>query len=164
MNTSGVLLIGKNAHAQSEFARQSEAGHIRKMYLAMLDGAPERDAGNIDLPIALESEGALRRTVRKDGAPSRTFYRVLERYGSGTCLALISITTGRTHQIRVHMAHIGCPVLGDELYGRRAPGGIIVRQALHAAVLRLMHPQTRTEITIQAPLPDDMLECIQNCK
>jgi 23S rRNA pseudouridine1911/1915/1917 synthase len=194
MDTSGVLLIGKNAHAQSEFARQSEAGRIQKIYLAALDGIPAKDHGHIDEPVALEREGSPRRTVREDGAPSRSFYRVLERYGDPGCLqncnsekklkkdeknvydplnvgieeeivqaslVLVRITTGRTHQIRVHMAHLGCPVLGDALYGRPAPGHVIGRQALHAAFLRFLHPRTRMEIAIEAPLPGDMAGCLQ---
>ncbi|MDR3225038.1 MAG: RluA family pseudouridine synthase [Clostridiales Family XIII bacterium] len=194
MDTSGILLIGKNAHAQSEFARQSEAGRIRKLYFAALDGIPSRNHGHINEPIALEREGSPRRTVREGGAPSRSFYRVLERYGNSAhsqyykkitmpkkdeknvydasemgidncmlqaSLVLVSITTGRTHQIRVHMAHLGCPVLGDALYGRQAPEHIIGRQALHAAFLRFMHPKTREEITLEAPLPSDMVDCLR---
>ncbi|MDR2162642.1 MAG: RluA family pseudouridine synthase [Clostridiales Family XIII bacterium] len=192
MGTSGVLLIGKNSHAQSEFARQSGAGRIRKLYLAVLCGVPPESAGVVDAPIALEEEGAPRRTVREGGAPSRTFYRILESYeyslarpsdgiggaerhtGDGVrraSLALISITTGRTHQIRVHMSHIGCPVMGDTLYGGGAPMAlpdgvgepvpIIGRQALHAAILRFAHPRTREEITLAAPLPADMIACLR---
>jgi 23S rRNA pseudouridine1911/1915/1917 synthase len=173
MNTSGALLVGKNSHAQSEFTKQSGADGIRKLYIAALDGAPAASHGNIDLPIALESEGSPRRAVREDGAPSHTFYRVLENYRFGesgrAALALISITTGRTHQIRVHMAHEGCPVMGDALYGKPAPSlprgpgdepePLIGRQALHAAVLRFSHPRTHAEITVAAPLPGDMIEC-----
>ncbi|MDR0519973.1 MAG: RluA family pseudouridine synthase, partial [Clostridiales Family XIII bacterium] len=77
MDTSGVLLVGKNSHAQSEFARQSELGRIKKIYIAVLDGIPSSASMNIDAPIALEREGSPRRTVREDGAPSRTFFRVL---------------------------------------------------------------------------------------
>jgi 23S rRNA pseudouridine1911/1915/1917 synthase len=181
MDTSGVLLACKNAHAQNAFARQSGAGCVRKLYIAVLDGIPNAPYGTIDAPIAPGSEGSPRRTVRADGAESRTFYRVLETYdyeknidGDVVCdgkegiktesrraaLALISITSGRTHQIRVHAAHIGCPVLGDELYGRRADD-LIGRQALHAAVLRFRHPATREEITLTAPLPDDMTGCLK---
>jgi 23S rRNA pseudouridine1911/1915/1917 synthase len=175
MNTSGALLVGKNSHAQSEFARQSGADGMRKLYIAVLDGAPARRCGNINLPIALEAEGLPRRVVRDDGAPSHTFYRVVENYSFGesdrAALALISITTGRTHQIRVHMAHQGCPVMGDTLYGRPAPalpcepGGepepLIERQALHAAVLRFSHPRTRAEITVAAPPPPDIIACVR---
>jgi 23S rRNA pseudouridine1911/1915/1917 synthase len=189
-DTSGVLLVAKNPHAQNWFTRQSEAGRIRKLYLAVLDGEPEAESGVIEAPIALEREGEPRRAVREDGAVSRTFYRVIESYSYRTAggekgepeatraaLALISITTGRTHQIRVHMAHIGVPVMGDVLYGRAAPtlsrdrdeadrvaptgrdgepAPLIGRQALHAALLRFVHPRTREEMTICAPLPPDM--------
>jgi 23S rRNA pseudouridine1911/1915/1917 synthase len=197
------------------------------MYLAVLDGVPAEGRGVIDAPIALEREGAPRRVVREDGAPSRSFYRVIETYAYGAgcagegvygiyhegnvagvarggaesgglgdgalagevrraALALISITTGRTHQIRVHMAHIGYPVMGDALYGGCAPcvcenrrlaapaddvcGGrgngapLIGRQALHAAVLRFAHPRTREEITAMAPLPSDMAACLRSLR
>jgi 23S rRNA pseudouridine1911/1915/1917 synthase len=163
MDTSGILLVGKNSHAQSEFARQSDMGRIKKLYIAVLDGAPKPETGNIDAPIALEREGSPRRTVMEGGAPSRTFYRTLRKFrlpqGGAPTLAMLSIETGRTHQIRVHMAHIGCPVLGDELYGRAEPV-LVGRQALHAAVLRFAHPRTREEITITAPLPDDINKCL----
>jgi 23S rRNA pseudouridine1911/1915/1917 synthase len=174
MGTSGVLLVAKNPHAQSEFARQSGEGRIRKLYIAVLDGEPPAERGNIDLPITREGDGSPRRVVREDGAPSHTFYRVIEKYryapGGVASLALLSIATGRTHQIRVHLAHLGCPVMGDALYGRPAPAlpdssgalsPLIRRQALHAAVLRFAHPCSGEEITVAAPPPSDFRKCIQ---
>ncbi|MDR1495491.1 MAG: RluA family pseudouridine synthase [Clostridiales Family XIII bacterium] len=184
MDTSGVLLVAKNAHAQNWFAAQSDAGRAKKFYLAVLDGAPAADSGVIEAPIILEADGSPRRVVRDDGALSRTFYRILERYDygeRGAAFALISISSGRTHQIRVHMAHIGCPVMGDTLYGSDAverrsrsdegvaerQGGcedanppLIARQALHAALLRFARPGGREETTVCAKPPLDLTSCL----
>lgn len=139
-DTSGVLLIGKNAHAQSDFARQGDEGKIEKIYTAIVKGTPPIDEDKIDAPIALRQEGSPERCVREDGAPSVTHYKVLECFrkiknrstiknkngstakdrfsdeDTNYSLLELRLETGRTHQIRVHLAYVGCPVLGDSLY------------------------------------------------
>jgi 23S rRNA pseudouridine1911/1915/1917 synthase len=172
MDTSGVLLVGKNAHAQSDFTRQADEGSIEKTYRAILVGAPEADTGTVNAPIALREEGSPGRCVRVDGSPSVTHYRVLERFTGllrrfTPCndesvtfsYAEIRIETGRTHQIRVHMAHIGCPVLGDTLYGGDIDG-LMERQALHAYSLSFCHPNTGEQVSYTAPVPEDMQICL----
>ncbi|MDR3306027.1 MAG: RluA family pseudouridine synthase [Clostridiales Family XIII bacterium] len=159
-DTSGLLLVGKHAHAQTDFARQSAAGEVYKGYTAIAAGALT-GSGRIDLPIALESEGAVRRTVREGGYPSITEYtgeRVFEIGGDTYTLLSLRLLTGRTHQIRVHLAHIGHPVLGDALYGGAPERGaeLIARQALHASVLKFSHPKDGRALTFKAPLPEDM--------
>lgn len=167
MDTSGALLIGKNSHAQSDFARQGDEGKIEKLYLAIVSGCPDEAEGVIDAPIALRAEGSPERCVRDDGAPSVTRYKVVEQFRQQDdirySLLELSLETGRTHQIRVHLAHIGCPVLGDALYGSPA-SGLICRQALHAASLKFKHPVTGEPVEIDAPVPNDMEECLDSLR
>jgi 23S rRNA pseudouridine1911/1915/1917 synthase len=160
MDTSGVLLVGKNAHVQSDFAKQADEGLIGKTYRAILLGAPQEDTGTVNAPIGLREEGSPVRCVREDGSPSVTHYRVLERFTNHVYVE-ICIETGRTHQIRVHMAHIGCPVLGDSLYGGEADE-LITRQALHAYNLNFHHPQSGEAVSYTAPVPDDMRICLSS--
>jgi 23S rRNA pseudouridine1911/1915/1917 synthase len=165
MNTSGVLLIGKNSHAQSDFTAQAGQGGIIKKYVALVSGIVAADSGTINLPIGLEAAGEVRRTVHDAGRPSVTHYRVMERFDSisgyggeiagGFSFLELELGTGRTHQIRVHLSHIGHPIVGDELYGREYPG-FISRQALHASSLRFRHPTTGESMDVEAPIPEDM--------
>ncbi|WP_130863919.1 RluA family pseudouridine synthase [Bacilliculturomica massiliensis] len=162
MDTSGVLLIGKNSHCQDDFAKQAAENRVEKKYTAVVRGVMEEEEGTVDLPIALEQEDHVRRAVRQDGYPSVTHYRVLERYLGYTLVELL-LETGRTHQIRVHMAHIGHPVVGDILYGKQEDL-LIDRQALHAKSLSLLHPVTRSPLTVEAPLPEDMICLIEKLR
>ena len=162
MDTSGVLLIGKNSHCQDDFAKQAAENRVEKKYTAVVRGVIEEEEGTVDLPIALEQEDHVRRAVREDGYPSVTHYRVLERF-SGYTLVELLLETGRTHQIRVHMAHIGHPVVGDVLYGKQEDL-LIDRQALHAKSLSLMHPVTRRSLTVEASLPEDMLRLTEKLR
>lgn len=188
MGTSGVLLVGKNAHAQHDFARQAKNGLVCKIYLAILSGVMACDAGEVDAPIGM-MDYEPRRIVCESGLPSRTRYRVIERFAieglaqarleseqgtgsdgparpdsrTGATLVELELLTGRTHQIRVHMAHQGHPVLGDHLYGSPA-SAYIDRQALHAASLSFNHPVTKAPMHIAAPLPADMDACLQLLK
>jgi 23S rRNA pseudouridine1911/1915/1917 synthase len=162
MDTSGVLLIGKNGHAQSHFTAGAGRGLVEKKYAAVVRGLVVADAGAVELPIGMEAEGAVRRAVRGDGRPSVTRYRVKERFACGFTHLELELGTGRTHQIRVHLAHIGHPVLGDSLYGGAdMPPSLMPRQALHAASLRFPHPSKGGEVRAEAPLPEDMRRCLE---
>lgn len=160
MDTSGILLIGKNSHCQDDFAKQAENGRVVKKYLAILKGIVENDEGIIDLPIGKPDDNQIKRAVIPDGYPSVTRYRVLERYKDCT-FAEITLETGRTHQIRVHMEYIGNPVLGDLLYGAEA-AGLIGRQALHASQLEFDHPVTKQRMSVKAAMPEDMRNLLNN--
>ncbi|MDR1796722.1 MAG: RluA family pseudouridine synthase [Clostridiales Family XIII bacterium] len=168
MDTSGVLLCGKNAHAQTDFARQAADGAVDKIYLAIVHGAL-RGGGLIDTPIAPPSDGTPRRTVKPEaegGYPSRTEWaceKVFAPAASGGrtySLVRLRLLTGRTHQIRVHMASIGHPVVFDALYGE-TPGGAQRRQLLHAAALRFRHPRDGRALGFEAPLPQDMQDFLK---
>ena len=124
------------------------------MYLAVCDGVPEPPEGVIDAPLGRAPDSLIARRVDPDGQRAVTRYRVL-RADRGRALVELELDTGRTHQIRVHMAHIGHPLTGDFLYGREDPG-LISRPALHSAWLSLTHPVTGERLDFSCPLPMDM--------
>ena len=133
-----------------------KANLVRKRYVAIVKDIVESDSGTIDLPIGRPDPENVRRGVMEGGSPSVTHYTVLQRFPRmGYTLVELILETGRTHQIRVHMSHIGHPVLGDWLYGGDNVN-LIERQALHAATLTFTHPITKKQLTLNAPLPDDM--------
>ena len=168
-DTSGVIVVARSEEAHHALARQFERRTTAKTYLAITQGAPRLDRDEIDMPIGIHPYQREKMAVRRDHATSReavTRYEVLERFRAG---ALVRVTpkTGRTHQIRVHLAAIGCPVLCDGLYsGRtliepgflRLPAGppLLERQALHAASLEIDHPASGERLTFSAPLPADL--------
>ncbi len=156
--TSGLLVAAKHPHAQEKLKNQLHTGNFRRVYLAVCEGAPPQSHGTDDAPIG-PAEGALvRREVRPDGKPARTCYRTVGPCGPRTLVEL-TLDTGRTHQIRVHMAHLGCPLTGDFLYGRE-DRGLIARPALHSARLELLHPVTGERLRFAAPMPADMAALI----
>ena len=152
--TSGLVVVAKHAHAQEKLKNQLHTNTFRRVYLAVCDGAPPESSGILDAPIGPVDGSLSARQVRPDGKPARTRYKVLRTFGPRSLVEL-ELDTGRTHQIRVHMAHIGCPLTGDFLYGR--PGGAPIRRpALHSARLELDHPITGERLAFDLPLPDDM--------
>lgn len=163
MDTSGVLLIGKNAYCQNHFFQQTEDGRVVKKYVALVHGNMENDEGVIDLPIGKPIEDQIRRTVMAEGDPSYTRYRVLERFKRSFSWVEITLETGRTHQIRVHMAHLGHPVVGDVLYGKPTVW-LIERQALHAVQLDFDHPVSKERLSLKAPIPQDIIELLNRIK
>lgn len=164
MDTSGLLVIAKNAYCQNDYTRQMKENLVEKRYIAIVKGIVESDNGTIDLPIGRPDPENVRRGVMEGGSPSVTHYKVCERFPKkGYTMVELLLETGRTHQIRVHMSHIGHPVLGDWLYG----GDNILlmeRQALHAARLSFTHPITKEKLMLTAPLPDDMKRALELLK
>ncbi|MGE5602855.1 MAG: class I SAM-dependent methyltransferase [Nitrososphaerales archaeon] len=159
-DTSGVLLFSLRQEANRSLASTFEGRAARKVYFAAVLGAPEVDESTIDAPIARDRGGRYKVTTRKDpaGRPARTHCQVVERgwigkKNQGLPFAVIGAIpeTGRTHQIRLHLAHVGFPVLGDALYGGKA--GAFPRLCLHAAELTIPHPTAGKRITFNAPLP-----------
>lgn len=158
-DTSGVLAVAKNAFVHEQLSRQLKAGRVEKTYCAFVFGRPDPPSGTVEAPIGRSGDHPQMRVVRPDGAPSVTRYETVESWGIASLLR-VSPVTGRTHQIRVHMRHIGHPLLGDPLYAadRPAPAGAgIARQALHAESLGFDHPASGRRMVFRAPLPDDLI-------
>ena len=161
MDTTGVLIVAKNPFAHQQMALQFEANEVEKRYLAIVSGVVEKDEEYIDCPIGREEDKSIRKMVTEDGQESLSKYITLERYKENSLLD-VQIFTGRSHQIRVHLTHIGHPIIGDNLYGEESP--YIKRQALHSHYLKIKHPRTKEEVEIIAPLPKDMEELINIIK
>jgi len=170
-DTSGAILVAKNDIAHARLAAQFETKKIRKEYLAIVAGVPALDRDLIDLPIGFHPKHREKMAIRQDdpeAKESQTFYEVLERFHGFSVLRALP-RTGRTHQIRLHLAQIDCPVLCDGLYGRQkiltrgeisgqqSDGEILLaRQALHAHRLTFEHPFSGEILEIVAPIPEDM--------
>ena len=148
--TSGLMAVAKHAHAHEGL----QAGELRRTYLAVCEGVPVPRRGCVEAPIARAPGSVLKREVNPQGAPARTHYEVLAT-GRGRALVRLALDTGRTHQIRVHLAHLGCPLVGDFLYGEETeelPG----RFALHSAAICLRQPVTGVGIALEAGLPAEL--------
>jgi 23S rRNA pseudouridine1911/1915/1917 synthase len=152
-DTSGLIIVAKNDAAHLSLARQLKEREVEKTYLALVDGRVEPPEGLIDAPIGRHPVHRKKMAVVERGREARTRYRVL-REVDGRSLLEVRPETGRTHQIRVHLAHIGHPIAGDSLYGRAHP--LLDRQFLHAQRLAFRHPRTGERIELSAPLPDDL--------
>lgn len=157
--TSGLLVVAKHPHAQEALKNALHTPDFRRFYLAVCEGVPQPPAGLIDAPIGSVPGSLIARRVAADGQPSRTRYETL-RTAHDRALLRLELETGRTHQIRVHMAHLGHPLTGDFLYGTEDPA-LISRPALHSAQLRLLHPVTGKPMTFTLPLPADMARLVE---
>jgi len=154
--TSGVILVARTDAAHRSIAAQFSGRTVEKTYLALVQGRPERDRGTIDLPISRDPERRTRMTARlASGRQAHSAYQVLERYAKFTLLE-VQIGTGRTHQIRVHLAALGHPVAGDPLYGAAAQPDLD-RPWLHALRIRFDSPSTGERLTIEAPVAPELL-------
>lgn len=164
-DTSGLLVVGRTLEAHTRLTRDLAARRIHREYLALCLGRLT-GGGTVDEPIGRHRTDRLRMTVREDGREAVTHYRLAERFRAHTLLR-VTLETGRTHQIRVHLAHLGHPLVGDPLYGGRrqltagasatvrAALATFRRQALHAARLELTHPFSDEPLTFTAPPPED---------
>lgn len=158
MDTSGIVICAKNANCQDSISNQMKGQDVVKKYVAIVHGRVEDDCV-INLPVGRPDEVSIRRCVMEEGKDATTIVKVLEAFDDYSLLEL-TIMTGRTHQIRVHLSHIGHPIIGDALYEGEAPG-LIERQALHAYHIEFIHPMTEERLTIEAPYPDDMLKALE---
>jgi 23S rRNA pseudouridine1911/1915/1917 synthase len=170
-DTSGVIAVARSEQSHHALAKQFERRTVAKTYLAITYGCPQLDADEIDLPIGIHPYQREKMAVRRDHSTSReavSRYEVVERFGRKAALVRVAPKTGRTHQIRVHLAAVGTPVLCDALYSGRSTipseffggkaGGtpLIERQSLHAARLEIDHPTSGERLSLEAPLPADM--------
>jgi 23S rRNA pseudouridine1911/1915/1917 synthase len=170
-DTSGLLLVARTLGVHTALVRMLQARDVHREYQAVCAGVMTA-GGTVEAAIGRHRSDRLRMAVRSDGRAAVTHYRVLRRYRAHTHLR-VQLETGRTHQIRVHLAHIGFPIVGDPVYGRRlaVPAGAtpalaaalrgLSRQALHAARLELLHPQTGIPLVVEAPLPADLCALLQ---
>ncbi len=152
--TTGLMAVAKNGFIHDRLRRILHTSQFFRRYLAVCTGIPQPPEGIIDLPIGRAPGSAIQRQVCPDGQPAKTDYRVLSSQ-NGFSLVELFPHTGRTHQLRVHMAALGCPLAGDWLYGVE-DRGLIPRPALHAASLSFTHPLTKQELVFTSPLPEDM--------
>ena len=153
MNTSGIVIIAKNPYAHNQLGLQMKSNSVEKFYYAIVEGLLKEDEGRIDAPIARLNPEDIIRTVHPSGKECITEFKAEKKYNNMT-LVKLKLITGRTHQIRVHLKHIGHPVVGDTLYGNKSL--LIDRQALHCYEMKFKHPITNNELIITCPIPEDM--------
>ncbi len=150
-DTSGLIMVARTPQALRRLQQQFKARTVEKTYLALVFGRPEAPEGIIEVPLGRDPRFRQKMAPRADGKPARTHYRVLEDFEPYSLLE-VGLETGRTHQIRVHLAWLKCPVVGDTVYGRKKNVLGLKRQFLHAWRLRFRHPRTGETIELEAPL------------
>ena len=152
-DTSGLLIVAKNDKAHVNMSEQIKNHEVKKTYIALVRGIVKENEATIDMPIGRSNSDRKKMAVTKNGRNAITHIKVLKRYDKYTLLE-INIETGRTHQIRVHLSHIGYPIIGDYTYSNGKNEFGIVGQCLHAKNLEFKHPITGKEMKLEAPLPD----------
>ncbi|HHW58065.1 MAG TPA: RluA family pseudouridine synthase [Clostridia bacterium] len=159
-DTSGVMVVAKNDKAHISLSNQIKERSVLKKYIAIVEGAIKDEEGKIEAPIGRHPFDRKKMAVIEDGRYALTLYKVLERFKENTLVEAV-IKTGRTHQIRVHMAYIGHPVVGDPVYGFKKQKFKLEGQALHSRVLGFMHPTKGVYMEFEAPLPEYFVRLIE---
>ncbi|MBZ4655151.1 MAG: pseudouridine synthase [Peptococcaceae bacterium] len=160
-DTSGLVLVAKHTYSAQQLFCQQKKGIITRQYLGLITGIMPESAGIINLPIGRLPGKTTKRIISPEGLPAVTHFQVLEIIGGYTLLKL-TLETGRTHQIRVHLSHLGYPLVGDELYGGES--FLASRQLLHAFCLTFIHPRSGEELKFSVPWPEDMDHIINKLK
>ena len=160
-DTSGLLVVARSERARVSLIRQLKEREVRKTYLALVQGVPQPPQGTIEAPIARHPRNRKKMAVVAGGREAETKYRVREALG-GFALLEVEPVTGRTHQVRVHLAAIGHPVVGDAVYGRRSP--LAGRQFLHAWRLAFELPSSRRLVEFESPLPADLQKALRSLR
>ncbi|MCX7683168.1 MAG: RluA family pseudouridine synthase [Anaerolineae bacterium] len=162
-DTSGLLVVAKDEATHAALQRQFKRRGVLKTYLALVEGQVQPPEGIIEAPIGRDRVRRKRMMVTPSGRAARTIYRAREYFADHTLLEVQPVT-GRTHQIRVHLAWLGYPVVGDEVYGHRRQRLLRGRYFLHAAKLRFTHPLTGEEVALEAPLPPELAEVLKRLR
>ena len=165
MDTTGSLIVCKNDMAHQSLSDQLKVHSIKRVYVAIVHGNIKEDNGTVNFPIGRHPTERKKMSIHtKNGRNAITHYKVLERFGEYTYIQC-ALETGRTHQIRVHMASIGHPLVGDQVYGpRKCPFPKLQGQTLHAKTLGIIHPRTGEYLEINAPLPDYFIELLDRLR
>lgn len=165
-DTSGLLVVAKTDRAQKGLSEQISKREARRVYIALLEGQPPAEQGVVDKPIGRHKTDRKRMAVVENGRSAQTHFEILQRWPK-YCLIKASLKTGRTHQIRVHMASLNCPVVGDIVYNKKSTGNEAARKklglsghALHATYLSFRHPDSGLLLEFESPLPDDFQKLI----
>lgn len=159
-DTSGLLIVAKNDKAHVNMSEQIKKHEVKKTYVALVRGVVKENEATIDMPIGRSNSDRKKMAVTKTGKNAVTHIKVLKRYDKYTLLE-INIETGRTHQIRVHLAYIGYPIIGDYIYSNGKNEFGIIGQCLHAKSLEFKHPITGEKMKLEAPLPDYFQKVIE---
>lgn len=159
-DTSGLLIVAKNDKAHVNMSEQIKNHEVKKTYIALVRGVVKENEATINMPIGRSTSDRKKMAVNKNGKNAVTNIKVLKRYDKYTLLE-VNIETGRTHQIRVHLSHIGYPVIGDYIYSNGKNEFGVVGQCLHAKSLEFKHPITNKEMKLEAPLPEYFQKIIQ---
>ena len=162
-DTSGLILVAKSEAARAALQRQFKRRRVSKTYLALVEGPVYPREGVIEAPVGRDKRQRKRMAVVKRGREARTVYRAIEFFADQTLLE-VQPHTGRTHQVRVHLAWMGYPVVGDTVYGRRRQRLLQNRHFLHAARLRFTHPATGEEVEFKAPLPPELAAVLKRLR
>ena len=162
-DTSGVLIVVKNDKAHINMSEQIKEHEVEKTYIALVRGIVKENEASIDMPIGRSDKDRKKMAVKKNGKSAITHFKVLERFPKHNCTLLeIKIETGRTHQIRVHLSHIGYPVIGDEVYSSGKNEWNVKGQCLHAKSLKFRHPISNKEMFLEAKIPDYLKNIIED--
>lgn len=163
--TSGLIVVARNKPALLNLMNQFQERTVEKVYIALLESTPKSHVGRIEAAIARDPRQRKRMWVTHDGKPAITEFTIIDDDFQGDrALVKLNILTGRTHQIRVHMAFIGCPVVGDTIYGRRKQRLKLKRQFLHATELSFDHPTTGERMTFNEPLPENLQNILEKLR
>ena len=162
-DTSGLLIVAKNDKAHIEMSRQIKNREVKKVYIALVKGVIKENEATIDMPIGRSPKDRKKMAVIKDGKEAVTHFKVIKRYENYTLLE-IKIDTGRTHQIRVHMAEIGYPIVGDMVYSNGKNEFGVKGQCLHAKSLDFKHPVTKKQMHLEADLPEYFKNILEKCE
>lgn len=162
-DTSGLIIVAKNDEAHKNLSEEIKNHEATKIYTCLVRGNISEDDATIDMPIGRDKNDRKKMAVTEDGKKAITHFRVLKRYGNYTLLR-VKIDTGRTHQIRVHMAKIGHPIIGDEVYSNGKNEFNVHGQMLHSTYLKFKHPVTGKELELEAPLPQYFQDVLEQLK